>query len=94
MSGKSNSALHEYAKYINFEFSKEDSFVRRLRTKTEVYGEWILWPLTVQAMEWVAQPTTAPDAHHEGGRHGQGDPVLADLARAAQRHRPLVHEAD
>ena len=45
--------LHECAKYINFEFSKEDSFVRRLRTKTEVYGEWILWPFTVKAMEWV-----------------------------------------
>jgi hypothetical protein len=45
--------LHDYAKYINFEFSEEDSFVRRLRTKTEVYGEWILWPLTVQAMEWA-----------------------------------------
>ncbi len=45
--------LHEYAKYINFEFSSDDSFVRRLRTKTEVYGEWILWPLTVKAMEWV-----------------------------------------
>ena len=45
--------LHDFAKYINFEFSEEDSYVRRLRTKTEVYGEWILWPLTVKAMEWV-----------------------------------------
>ncbi len=45
--------LHDYAKYINFGFSTGDSFVRRLRTKTEVYGEWILWPLTVKALEWV-----------------------------------------
>ena len=45
--------LHDYSKYITFEFSKGDSFVRRLRTKTEVYGEWILWPWTVKAMEWV-----------------------------------------
>jgi hypothetical protein len=45
--------LHDYVRYINFEFSQQDSFVRRLRTKTEVYGEWMLWPLTVKAMEWV-----------------------------------------
>ena len=45
--------IHDYAKYINFEFSEKDSFVRRFRTKTEVYGEWILLPLTVQALQWV-----------------------------------------
>ncbi len=45
--------MHDFAKYIAFDFSETDSFVRRLRTKTEVYGEWILWPLTVSAMEWV-----------------------------------------
>ena len=45
--------IHDYAKYINFAFSEKDSFVRRLRTKTEVYGEWILFPLTVQALQWV-----------------------------------------
>lgn len=41
------------AKYINFQSKDDDSFVRRLRTKTEVFGAWILWPLTVQAMDWV-----------------------------------------
>ena len=45
--------MHECAKYIDFEFSSGDSFVRRLRTKTGVFSEWILWPLTVQAMEWA-----------------------------------------
>ena len=45
--------IHDNAKYIDFVFSEEDSFVRRLRTKTEVYGEWILWSLTVQALQWV-----------------------------------------
>jgi integrase len=44
---------HEFAKYIDFDFSETDSFIRRLRTKSEVFGEWILWPLTVRAMEWV-----------------------------------------
>ena len=86
--------LHDYAKYINFEFSEEDSFVRRLRTKTEVYGEWILWPLTVQGDGVGAEPTTAPDAHHEGRRQGPGDPVFSNIACPAQRLRALVHEAD
>lgn len=45
--------MHEFARYIDFEFSEDDSFVRRSRTKTAVYGEWILWPLTVQALEWL-----------------------------------------
>jgi hypothetical protein len=45
--------LHDHAKYIDFQFSEADSFVKRVRTKTGVYAEWILWPLTVQAMEWA-----------------------------------------
>ncbi len=28
------------------------SFVRRLRGKTDIYGEWKLWPITVQALSW------------------------------------------
>jgi integrase len=45
--------FHDHAKYIDFPLAASDSFVRRLRTKTEVYGEWILWPLTVEAMKWI-----------------------------------------
>jgi len=45
--------MHPFSKYIDFEFSGGDSFVRRSRTKSEVFGEWLLWPLTVQAMEWM-----------------------------------------
>lgn len=46
---------HPYSEYIAFDFSDTDSFVSRIRTKTEVYGEWLLWPLTEQAMEWVLE---------------------------------------
>jgi hypothetical protein len=45
--------MHEFARYIEFDFDENDSFVRRVRAKTEVLGEWLLWPLTVQAMEWL-----------------------------------------
>jgi hypothetical protein len=45
--------LHPNAAYVDFEFQENDSFVRRLRTKTEVFAEWLLWPLTVEAMRRV-----------------------------------------
>jgi len=66
--------LHDYAKYINFEFSKEDSFIRRLRTKTEVYGEWILWPWTVKAMEWVLSRRRSQTHITKGDGQGQEIP--------------------
>ncbi len=43
----------------------EDSWIRRIRHKTGVYGEWKLWPETVRAVEWWlrerAKITAAPD---------------------------------
>ena len=32
-----------------------DSWIRRLRHKTEVYGEWKLWPHTVQGLLWALE---------------------------------------
>jgi len=32
--------------------SEDDSWIFRLRNKTDVYGEWKLWPITVDAIEW------------------------------------------
>ncbi len=29
------------------------SFIKRIRFKTGVYGEWMLWPETVRAIEWM-----------------------------------------
>lgn len=33
----------------------EDSWIRRLRHKTEVYGEWKLWPHTVLGLRWAME---------------------------------------
>ena len=30
-----------------------DSFIKRNRGKSGIYGEWLLFPLTVQAIEWL-----------------------------------------
>jgi hypothetical protein len=29
------------------------NWIRRLRDKTDVYGEWRLWPITVAALNWI-----------------------------------------
>lgn len=43
---------HPYADVLQITTCIEDSWVMRLRGKTEVYGEWRLWPVTVLALEW------------------------------------------
>src|SRR5262249_31903182 len=34
---------------------KKHSFIKRHRTKTGIYGEWLLWPETVAALEYLEQ---------------------------------------
>src|SRR5207302_275585 len=46
---------HPEAGRYNIVSTAQDSWVRRLRHKTEVYGEWKLWPHTVLALRWAAQ---------------------------------------
>ena len=43
---------HEYADRLNFSSAENDSFVRTLRPKTKVFGEWLLWPETVEMLRW------------------------------------------
>lgn len=46
---------HPYTGLLGFESSDADSFIRRVRGKSGVYAEWLLWPQTVQAWEWAIQ---------------------------------------
>lgn len=43
---------HPHEGEIGCSTSEDDSWIFRLRNKTSVYGEWRLWPITVQAIEW------------------------------------------
>jgi len=44
---------HLYAKrLVGFESTEQDSFLTVIRPKTEVFGEWYLWPETVQIVRW------------------------------------------
>ncbi|MCH7686438.1 MAG: hypothetical protein IH899_07125, partial [Planctomycetes bacterium] len=41
---------HEYPERLNFETTKEDSFIRVMRPKSGVFGEWLLWPETADIL--------------------------------------------
>jgi len=43
---------HPHEEEVGQSTSPEDSWIMRLRNKSSVYGEWKLWPVTVQALEW------------------------------------------
>lgn len=40
---------------LGFPTTNKDSFIKRIRRKSGVYGEHILFPLTVQAIEWALE---------------------------------------
>jgi hypothetical protein len=44
---------HAHETLLGFVSTEKDSFIRKIRPKTEVYGEWILWPETVEALQWA-----------------------------------------
>ena len=43
----------QFRDVLNYRFSSEDSFVKRIRRKTGVYGEHVLFLQTVEAVEWA-----------------------------------------
>lgn len=43
---------HEFADRLGFHSTEADSFIRFLRPKTGVFGEWFLWPETVEMVRW------------------------------------------
>lgn len=68
---------HPFAKLLHYDSSGDDSFIKRIRIKSSVYGEWKLWPLTVQALEWAM--ARCPDQSPTGLllRSRQGKSLIA-----------------
>jgi hypothetical protein len=46
---------HPHADTLGIESTSNDSWVRRLRVKTGVYGEFKLWPETVEYVHWALE---------------------------------------
>jgi integrase len=42
-----------YQEILGFETTNQDSFIKRVRRKNGVYGEHLLFPMTVRALEWA-----------------------------------------
>ena len=51
---------------------KKRVYIKRHRTKTDVYGEWLLWPETIEALEYLKQYRPQGSQHvvlnHVGNR--------------------------
>ncbi len=43
---------HPFKKRLRFESSNADTFVRRFRPKTDVFGEWLLWSPVAEFLPW------------------------------------------
>ena len=46
---------HEFDALLGYTSTPDQSWIKRVRIKTKVYGEWLLWPETVQAIEWAIE---------------------------------------
>ncbi len=58
---------HGHDELIHYRSTPEQSWIKRVRLKSKVYAEWLLWPQTVAAIEWAIerrkkQPEFASDA--------------------------------
>jgi hypothetical protein len=43
---------HPHERELGYSTSERDSWICRVRHKTSVYGEWKLWPVTIEAIDW------------------------------------------
>ncbi|MEK6235234.1 MAG: hypothetical protein N2C14_11005, partial [Planctomycetales bacterium] len=53
----------DHRELLQYESTNADSFIKRVRRKSNVYGEFILFPLTAAGLEWALKrrPTPSPD---------------------------------
>lgn len=94
---------HPYATILHIPECDGDSWIMRHRGKTDIYGEWKLWPITVKAIQWwlahrPACPAKELIVSDEGlplktTRGGNGNQQLANKWKALfnRIHRD-VHE--
>jgi hypothetical protein len=74
---------HPKADMIGFETSPKDSFIRRVRVKNGVYGEHVLWPQTVEGLQWAI-------ARRQRIGNATPDAVLV----VSEQGEPLFHDTE
>ncbi len=73
--------VHPKAKEIEFQSTFQDSFIRRVRLKSKVYGEHLLWSQTVTCVQWAMER-----------RQRLGGAKPDSLLIVSDRGEPLFHE--
>lgn len=69
---------HSHETLLGFVSTEKDSFIKKIRPKTEVYGEWLLWPETVDALHWAARRRQGQTVVTRGGNKGKDIRVSPD----------------
>lgn len=74
---------HPKADEIGFASTPNDSFIRRVRLKSKVYGEHLLWPQTVAAIQWAITK-----------RQRFGTTTSDSILLVSERGEPLFRETE
>ena len=85
---------HPSDRILGFTSTDEDSFIKRLRPKTDVYGEWLLWPETVQAIQWAMQRRRNQKVVTQGADKRQSNHVHARKRAVPQWGRDTARQAN
>ena len=84
---------HSHETLLGFLSTENDSFIKKIRPKTEVYGEWLLWPETVDALQWAARRRQGQAVVTRGGNKGKDIRMTPDsLLILSEDGTPLVKQ--
>jgi hypothetical protein len=84
---------HSHETLLGFVSTEKDSFIRKIRPKTEVYGEWLLWPETVEALQWAIRRRQGQTIVTRGVNKGRNIRMSPDsLLILSEDGTPLVKQ--
>ena len=63
---------------LGFQSSEADSFIKRIRHKNGVYGEFLLWPQTVQSIQWAMENQKRHAQNRNGDEAGSVVPSIPE----------------
>jgi site-specific recombinase XerD len=74
-----------FREVLNYESTNADSFIKRVRRKNGIYGEFLLFPQTVEAVQWVLE------RRRKQRQHDRDSPLLLN-ARGEPYDKPTKSE--
>ena len=84
---------HTHEMLLGFVSTEKDSFIKKIRPKTEVYGEWLLWHETVEALQWAIRRRQGQTVVTRGANKGRDIPLSPDsLLILSEDGTPLVKQ--